>query len=94
MPRDMCFLPGGFGTIDECFEILTLIQTQKTDKLPVIFMGKEHWQGLLDWVKDTLLSGKYISKSDLDLYQLTDDPHEAADIICKFHSGKKFTTNF
>ncbi len=87
-------MPGGFGTIDECFEILTLIQTQKTDKLPVIFMGKKHWGGLLDWVKNTLLKGKFISEGDLGLYQLTDDAQEAADIICEFHSGKKFTTNF
>ncbi len=87
-------LPGGFGTIDECFEILTLIQTHKTDRFPVVFMGKEHWKGLLEWIENTLLAGNFISEKDLDLYQITDDPLEAADIICKFHSGKKFTTNF
>lgn len=87
-------LPGGFGTADEYFEVLTLIQTGKTSKFPVILMGKEYWSGLIKWTKDVLLGNKYISSEDLDLFSLTDDPKEACRIITEFHSGKKHTTNF
>lgn len=87
-------MPGGFGTIDETFEVLTLIQTSKTTKFPVVLMGKDYWSGLLDWVENHLLANNYISKKDLDLYSVTDDPEEAAEIIKNFHSDKKFTTNF
>lgn len=87
-------LPGGFGTIDECFEVLTLIQTGKTAKFPVILMGNDYWKSLIAWVKKNLLEGEYISEKDLDLFQLTDDPVKAADIISDFHKGKEFTPNF
>lgn len=87
-------MPGGFGTIDECFEVLTLIQTGKTEKFPVILMGKEHWSDLLEWVESKLLNSGYISKDDMSLFTITDDPEEAAKIICDFHAGKKFTPNF
>lgn len=87
-------MPGGFGTIDECFEVLTLIQTGKTEKFPVVLMGKEHWSELLDWIEKKLKKNNYISQDDMDLFSITDDPEEAARIICDFHSGKKFTKNF
>ncbi|PID59432.1 MAG: TIGR00730 family Rossman fold protein [Ignavibacteriae bacterium] len=87
-------MPGGFGTVDEGFEVLTLIQTGKTSKVPIVFMGKEFWAPLLDWVKNTQLKNGYISPGDLDLFSVTDDPKEAAQIIFNFHKGKKLTPNF
>lgn len=87
-------MPGGFGTADEAFEVLTLIQTGKTTKFPVVLMGKEFWDGLLDWIKEVQLKNKYISEKDLNLFSLTDDPAEAAQIISEFHKGKKHTPNF
>lgn len=87
-------MPGGFGTVDEGFEVLTLIQTGKTNKFPIVFMGKEFWGGLIDWVKETQLKNGYISPEDLDLFSVTDDPKEAAQIVFNFHKGKKLTPNF
>jgi uncharacterized protein (TIGR00730 family) len=87
-------LPGGFGTADEYFEVLTLIQTGKTTKFPVVLMGTEYWEGLIKWTKDVLLKKKYISPADLNLFSLTDDAKEACRIITEFHKGKKHTTNF
>ncbi len=87
-------MPGGFGTIDECFEVMTLIQTRKTTKFPIIMMGSEYWNTLIEWVKSTLLKSNYISDDDLNLFSLTDDPKEAAKIISDFHKGKELTPNF
>lgn len=87
-------MPGGFGTVDEGFEVLTLIQTGKTTKFPVVLMGKEFWGGLIDWVKEFQLKQGYINKEDLNLFNITDDPIEAAQIIYNFHKGKKLTPNF
>ena len=87
-------MPGGFGTVDEGFEVLTLIQTGKTSKVPIVFMGKEFWSPLIDWVKEHQLKNKLISEKDLDLFSITDDPAEAAKIVRDFHKGKKFTPNF
>ncbi len=87
-------MPGGFGTIDEAFEVLTLIQTGKTSRFPVVLMGKDYWQSLLDWVIEKQLKGKYINEEDMNLFSLTDDPKEAANIIAEFHKGKKHTPNF
>ena len=87
-------MPGGFGTVDEGFEVLTLIQTQKTNKVPIVFMGTEFWSPLIDWVKEHQLKNEYISPEDLDLFSITDDPEEAAKIMRDFHKGKKFTPNF
>jgi len=87
-------MPGGFGTIDEGFEVLTLIQTGKTSKFPVVLMGSEYWGSLIDWVKEKQLEEGYISNEDLNLFTITDDPDEAANIIYNFHKGKKFTPNF
>ena len=87
-------LPGGFGTADECFEVLTLIQTGKTTKFPVVLMGAEYWEGLIKWTKDVMMDDKYISPEDLDIFSITDDAKEACRIITEFHKGKKHTTNF
>ncbi|MEV4171573.1 MULTISPECIES: LOG family protein [unclassified Nonomuraea] len=74
-------LPGGFGTLDELFEALTLVQTHKVTSFPVVLMGTEFWGGLLDWIKGTLLSTGKIAPQDLDLITVTDDADEAVRII-------------
>ncbi|MFC1533345.1 TIGR00730 family Rossman fold protein [Thermodesulfobacteriota bacterium] len=74
-------MPGGFGTLDELFEALTLIQTERIRSFPVILINSEYWKGLIDWVKGTLIKEKAISKSDLDIIQVIDDPEEAVAII-------------
>jgi uncharacterized protein (TIGR00730 family) len=73
--------PGGFGTLDEMFEALTLIQTGKIYQFPVVLFGRAYWQGLVDWMRSTVIAGRKISKTDLDLMILTDDPAEAAAAI-------------
>jgi hypothetical protein len=74
-------LPGGFGTLDELFEAITLVQTKKVTRFPVILMGTAYWAGLVDWIKQTLLADGKISPADLELIQLTDDVDEAVRII-------------
>jgi hypothetical protein len=74
-------LPGGFGTLDELFEAITLVQTKKVTRFPVILMGTAYWAGLVDWIKRTLLDDGKISPADLDLIQMTDDVDEAVRII-------------
>lgn len=87
-------MPGGFGTLDELFETLTLVQTGKTTKVPIVLMGKEFWTPIMDWVKSSLITNQFISPADMDLFSMTDDPDEAAKIISAFHEGKAFTPNF
>jgi len=77
-------LPGGFGTMDELFEALTLIQTKKIKSFPLILMGSEYWQGLLDWLKKTMLQEGKISPADLDLIQVVDEPEEVVKLIKKY----------
>ena len=74
-------MPGGLGTLDEVIECLTLIQTDKAHSIPVIFVNKKFWKGLIDWFTDTLLENKTISASDLELFSLVDDPDEICDLI-------------
>jgi uncharacterized protein (TIGR00730 family) len=73
--------PGGFGTLDELFESLTLIQTGKVLNFPVVLFGRDHWQELLDWVNGDLLAGGMISSNDVELLHVTDDPAEAVRIV-------------
>jgi uncharacterized protein (TIGR00730 family) len=73
--------PGGFGTLDELFEALTLIQTGKIRRFPVILFGSDHWAGLLAWLRETLLAGGKISSPDLELLTISDSPQEVRDII-------------
>jgi uncharacterized protein (TIGR00730 family) len=73
--------PGGFGTLDELFEALTLIQTKKVRNFPVVMVGTAYWAGLFDWARDTLLAQGTISPGDLDLLQCTDDPSEVERIV-------------
>jgi uncharacterized protein (TIGR00730 family) len=80
-------LPGGFGTIDEMFETVTLIQTHKIRPFPVILVGGTYWRGLLDWIRDQALVDGFIAPSDLDLFTLTDSPAEVAQRITDFYRG-------
>lgn len=83
------FLPGGFGTLDEMFEVLTLIQTDKVDRVPVVFIGKDYWKGLLDWVKATMLAKEgNISPEDLNLFEITDDPNRVVKVINNFYKNQ------
>ncbi len=77
-------LPGGFGTMDELFEALTLIQTRRIKGFPVILMGSEYWRGLIHWLKNTMLKEDMILPADLDLIQVIDDPDEVVKHIKKF----------
>jgi uncharacterized protein (TIGR00730 family) len=77
--------PGGFGTLDEAFEALTLIQTGKIHSFPVVFFGCEYWGGLVDWLRKAVLNGQKISAADLDLITVTDDPKVAASCVMRAH---------
>jgi hypothetical protein len=87
-------MPGGFGTLDELFEAITLIQTNKIEKFPIILVGTDFWKGLIDWIKDTLLSEGNISVKDLDLLQMADSPEEVVNHINAFYKGKTLSPNF
>lgn len=85
-------LPGGFGTLDELFEVLTLVQTNKITKVPIILFGSEYWTGLKDWITSTMLGVENnIAEKDLDLIPITDDIEEVVDIINSFYSGEQST---
>jgi len=77
----MVILPGGFGTMDELFETLTLIQTHRTARFPLVLMGKDYWRGLLHWVKNTMAEQGTIGQKDLDMLNVTDDSDETVRII-------------
>jgi uncharacterized protein (TIGR00730 family) len=79
------FMPGGFGTLDEFFEVLTLVQTQRIPAFPMVLFGRKHWNGLLKWMKSRLEEKTgYISPGDLDLVTVTDDPQEAVEVILEY----------
>jgi uncharacterized protein (TIGR00730 family) len=79
--RAFIIMPGGFGTLDELFEALTLIQTNKMTKFPIIMMGVDYWKGLFDWMKNTAVKEGALQKKHFDLLHLTDDPEEAVEIV-------------
>lgn len=88
-------MPGGFGTLDELFEAMTLIQTHKIDKFPIILVGVEFWGGLMDWIKKTLLdTHKNISPQDLDLFHLVDTADEVLAILDGFYDKENLSPNF
>jgi len=88
-------MPGGFGTLDELFEAITLIQTHKIEKFPIILVGTDFWEGLLDWIKKTLLeSFSNISAKDLDLIHLVDTENEVVDILDAFYKESVLSPNF
>lgn len=87
-------LPGGFGTLDELFEAITLIQTNKIGKFPIVLVGRDFWGGLYEWVKTTMLDAGNISEPDLELFALVDTADEAVAIIDKFYSKYLLRPNF
>jgi uncharacterized protein (TIGR00730 family) len=87
-------MPGGFGTLDELFEAITLIQTSKIEKFPIILVGSEFWKGLFEWVKNVMLETGNISPNDLDLIKLVDTEDEVVDIIDAFYRGRSLSPNF
>jgi hypothetical protein len=80
--------PGGFGTLDEAFEALTLIQTGKIYQFPVILFGRHYWAGLIRWIQSRVLSERKISPGDMDLMIMTDDPAEAARIVVEAYDSQ------
>lgn len=88
------FLPGGYGTLDELFEALTLIQTKKIKPFPIYLMGKDYWLEMLKWVAGTMLSHGCISPDDLNLFQITDDPEEVANGIERHYQRDRAVRNF
>lgn len=89
------YMPGGFGTMDELFEVLTLVQTKKIQHIPIVFFGSSYWNGLIDWMEKTmLLEAKNISAKDLKLFHVTDDTSEVVRIIETHYANQKLTPNF
>jgi uncharacterized protein (TIGR00730 family) len=86
--------PGGFGTLDEFFEAITLIQTHKVSRFPVILVGTDYWAGLVEWIKNTLISNETISPEDIEIFHLTDDVDEVVNIISHFYEKNKLKPNF
>lgn len=86
--------PGGFGTLDELFESLTLMQTHKISRFPVILVGTDFWGGLVDWIKTTLIENGTIGQNDLNLFKVTDDLDEVVSIIEEFYTDRIMRPNF
>ena len=76
-------MPGGFGTLDELFEVITLIQTKRIKPFPIILVGSDYWTGLIDWIKARLLTAEHISPWDLDIFQIMDEPEEIVKFVKK-----------
>ncbi len=87
-------MPGGMGTLDELFEAITLIQTKKIGKFPIVLVGKSFWSGLMSWIEDTILTEKNISPDDLKLITIADTPDEAVKAIDEFYSKYLLSPNF
>jgi len=87
-------MPGGFGTLDELFEAITLIQTNKIEKFPIILVGSKFWSGLMEWIKTTMLGKGNISPEDLDLIHIVDTKEEVVQIIDAFYKGHLLSPNF
>jgi uncharacterized protein (TIGR00730 family) len=85
--KGFIIFPGGFGTLDEFTEAITLIQTKRIHKFPVILMGTEYWKGFIEWMEKTTLKRGYIDKEDLNIFKLTDSPEEAVNSIIKFYKN-------
>jgi len=79
-------MPGGYGTLDEFTEAINLIQTQRIPKFPVVLLGKDYWEGLISWLKNTVLASGNISKEDLDIFTIVDSPQEVIKVIKKFYA--------
>jgi len=83
-------LPGGFGTLDELSEVLTLVQTGKSRRIPIILVGGTFWRGLMDWMRDTLVGEGMIGAEDMDLLQIIEEPEAIVEAIFKFYEGRGF----
>lgn len=86
--------PGGFGTLDELFESITLVQTNKILTIPIILFGSEYWGGLVDWIKETMVAEGTIAPDEVDLFTVTDSPEEAVNTICNFYEHREPAPNF
>jgi uncharacterized protein (TIGR00730 family) len=88
-------MPGGFGTMDELFEAMTLIQTKKIAKFPIILVGSSFWSGLIDWIKTVLVEKEHtVSAEDLNLFKIVDTEDEVVDVLDKFYKKYDLTPNF
>jgi len=87
-------MPGGFGTLDELFEAITLIQTKKIGKFPIVLVGRKFWSGLIDWIKSTMITEGTISPNDLDLISIVDTEDEVLDVINTFYKKYSLSPNF
>ena len=87
-------MPGGYGTLDEMFETLTLIQTSKIRQMPLVLMGSAFWEGLIEWIGASLGGNGYIDKDDLKLLRITDDPSEAVSVINEGNKAREVKANF
>ena len=95
MRRDFIVLPGGFGTFDELFEAITLIQTRKIGKFPIVLVSKKYWKGLLDWIREVMLEEEHnISADDLEIFKIVDTSEQAVQLIDKFYSRYLLSPNF
>jgi hypothetical protein len=87
-------LPGGFGTLDEMFEAITLIQTHKLVRFPIVLVGKEYWSGLVDWLTNQVLDHKNISPEDIEIFTLVDDAQSAVKVIEEYYNKYALKPNF
>lgn len=87
-------MPGGFGTLDELFEAITLIQTEKIGRFPIILVKHSYWDGLIDWIKSSMLKEKNISPKDLDLFKVVDTSDEVIEIVSEFYKTYLLKPNF
>ena len=78
------YMPGGFGTLDEFFEVITLVQTRRIPPFPLILFGSDYWTGLVKWMKSTLKKGGYIGPDDLKLFKIVDTPEEAVELVLAY----------
>ena len=87
-------MPGGLGTLDELFEAMTLIQTKKIEKFPIVLVGKDYWDGLVNWLKEKLLKTNKIYKNDLSIFEIVENPEEVIEILNKYYKNKNLRPNF
>ncbi|HSR37572.1 MAG TPA: TIGR00730 family Rossman fold protein [Phnomibacter sp.] len=87
-------MPGGFGTQDEFFEVITLVQTNKMHRVPMVLVGREYWKGLVDWINNTMLGENYIHEKDLELFTVVDTPKEVTEYILNYYTRHKLEPNF
>ena len=87
-------MPGGLGTLDELFEAMTLIQTKKIEKFPIVLVGKDYWHGLVNWLEEKLLKTNKINKNDLSIFEIVDNAEEVIEILNKYYENKNLRPNF